>query len=49
MQKIAIAVAGAAAILTGGALLKLNATDVGITNGFKLLWRKPAPDAAHHE
>ncbi len=41
LQRIAIAASGVVAVLTAGALLKLNVTDVGITNGFKLLWRKP--------
>jgi hypothetical protein len=47
-QKIAIAAVGGIAVVTAGALIKLNLTDVGITNGFKSLWKKPTDAAAKH-
>lgn len=39
-KRIAIAAAGGVSALTVIALLKLNITDVGITDGVKLLWKK---------
>ena len=42
MQKVAIAAFGGIALLTAGALIKLNISDVGITNGVKSLWKKPS-------
>jgi hypothetical protein len=38
-KRLAIYAAGGLSLLTAFGLLKLNLTDVGITEGFKLLWK----------